>query len=435
MRSKKCPALAILLFVFFCVVPQANADITLLLEEPYKLDGEIAGSGHSAVYLSGVCASSPVVLRRCIAGETGIVISRYLKVAGYDWIAIPLIPYLYAVERADNVPLIADEGIVSSLRERYRRNHLRDIIPDDPSGKTPAGNWYQLVGSAYDRTLYGFQIDAAPEMDDAFIAEFNARSNRSVYNFAARNCANFSRDVVNFYYPKAVGANSLTDLNIASPRHNAKTFARFSRRHPELHSTSFVIPQIPGNKRSKPVHGFVDSLVRSKKYLIPMSIYLPVAAIGFGATHILFDRFDPARGAMIFRADGTLEPSIRPTYRRAYRKAVEGFSQFSVANGPPSTASWKRVRSVAELKFDDAGRPFLRSTLDNNIAEVGIARSNVLEYPAFPGLSREVLLAHLREEVRKGHAPTSSDTELHDDWMLLQKTLIVPVATGTTSSD
>ncbi len=26
------------------------------------------------------------------------MISRYFKIAGYDWIAIPLIPYLYAVD-------------------------------------------------------------------------------------------------------------------------------------------------------------------------------------------------------------------------------------------------------------------------------------------------------------------------------------------------
>jgi hypothetical protein len=435
MRLKKDPALVILLSVFFCAVRQANADITLLLEEPYKLDGEIAGGGHSAVYLSGVCVSSPVVLRRCGAGETGVVISRYFKVAGYDWIAIPLIPYLYAVERADDVPLIADERLVSSLRERYRHNHLQDIVPDDPSGKTPAGNWYQLVGSAYDRTLYGFQIKATREMDDAFIAEFNARSNRSVYNFVARNCADFSREVVNFYYPKAVGANSLADLNIASPRHNAKTFARFSRRHPELHSSSFVVPQVPGNKRSKPVHGFVDSLVRSKKYSIPLAVYLPAVAIGFGATHVLFDRFDPARGAMIFSPDGSMEPSMRRADRRAHRKALEGFSQFSMANDPPLRASWQRVRSEAELQFDDVGRPFLRSRLGDNVVEVGLCRGNVLEFPAFPGLSREVLLAHLRQDVRRGHAPTASDTELHDDWKLLQRTLSVTVTAGTTSSN
>ena len=55
-------------------------------------------TGHAAVYLSGVCAESPIVLRKCAPGELGAVISRYDGVHGYDWLAVPLIPYLYAVE-------------------------------------------------------------------------------------------------------------------------------------------------------------------------------------------------------------------------------------------------------------------------------------------------------------------------------------------------
>jgi len=54
-----------------------EAGATLFLGEPYGYDGAFAGTGHAAVYLSGVCATSPVVLRRCAPGEAGIVLSRY----------------------------------------------------------------------------------------------------------------------------------------------------------------------------------------------------------------------------------------------------------------------------------------------------------------------------------------------------------------------
>lgn len=37
----------------------------------------------------------------------GVVVSRYHKIAGYDWIAIPVIPYLYAVEDVEEVPSFA----------------------------------------------------------------------------------------------------------------------------------------------------------------------------------------------------------------------------------------------------------------------------------------------------------------------------------------
>ena len=80
-----------------CLAGASSA--TLLLEEPYGKLGFFTATGHAAVYLSGVCAETPLVLRPCAPGELGVVISRYDRVGGYDWVAIPLIPYLYAVER------------------------------------------------------------------------------------------------------------------------------------------------------------------------------------------------------------------------------------------------------------------------------------------------------------------------------------------------
>ena len=55
----------------------ARASATLLLEEPYGKLGFFTATGHAAVYLSGVCAQTPLVLRPCAAGELGAVISRY----------------------------------------------------------------------------------------------------------------------------------------------------------------------------------------------------------------------------------------------------------------------------------------------------------------------------------------------------------------------
>src|SRR5581483_1955840 len=136
----------------------AHSSATLLLEEPYGKLGFFTATGHAAVYLSGVCAETPVKLRRCAPGETGVVISRYDGVAGYDWVAIPLIPYLYAVDKAEDVPLFSDAKMTLYLRDHYRRKYLEAIAPDTKNGGTPGGNWYELVGSSYDRTIYGFEI-------------------------------------------------------------------------------------------------------------------------------------------------------------------------------------------------------------------------------------------------------------------------------------
>jgi hypothetical protein len=90
-----------LVLVWLCLTVRANAGVTVLLEEPYSYDGAFAGTGHTAVYLTRVCSASPTVLRRCYPGEAGVVISRYNRIAGYDWIAIPLLPYLQRVAKPE----------------------------------------------------------------------------------------------------------------------------------------------------------------------------------------------------------------------------------------------------------------------------------------------------------------------------------------------
>jgi len=46
---------------------------------------------------------------------------------GRDWVAIPLVPYLYAVERPKQIPAAVDVQKVSELRDAYRRRHLRQL--------------------------------------------------------------------------------------------------------------------------------------------------------------------------------------------------------------------------------------------------------------------------------------------------------------------
>src|SRR5260370_9183623 len=137
--------------LFFGAGAQLHAQATLLLEEPYSYDGTFAGTGHAAVYLARVCAESPIVLRRCGPGETGVVISRYNLVSGRDWIAIPLIPYLYPVNNPEDIPLFADPKLVAFRRHEYLTNI-------DVNGAAS----YQLLGSAYAPTPYGFPTATRP---------------------------------------------------------------------------------------------------------------------------------------------------------------------------------------------------------------------------------------------------------------------------------
>jgi len=258
----------------------AQADVTLLLEEPYGNFGGLTPTGHAAVYFSRVCAESPTALRRCNPGEEGAVISRYHRVGGYDWVAIPLVPYLYAVAYADEIPSAATREEAAALRDDYRRRHLEDVAPDESDGATPPGDWTQLVGEAYDRTIYGFTIETTEQQDDELIELLNSRPNRNRFNLLFHNCADFARNIIDFYYPKAVHRSFIADLGIMTPKQAAKSLVHYSHQHRDLAFSGFVIRQVPGEARSRAVRGVLESLVKSKKYALPLA--------GLAVLHPLF---------------------------------------------------------------------------------------------------------------------------------------------------
>jgi len=262
--------------LFLCAVA-ARADITLLLEEPFGEFGGMTPTGHAAIYFSRVCAASSLSLRRCREGEPGAVISRYHRIAGYDWIAIPLIPYLYAVERAEQVPEEVGDNDVESLRNDYRRRYLANLAPDTKEGLPPEGDWIQLVGAAYDRTIYAYEVKTSEDQDEKFIQAFNSRVNKSNFSLLFNNCADFARETINFYYPKAIHRSFNADAGIMTPKQAAKRLVRYGKRHPELQLTSFAIPQVPGTvERSRPVRGVLEALVKTKRYILPLA---PLALI------------------------------------------------------------------------------------------------------------------------------------------------------------
>ncbi len=190
---RKWRAVAVLACMGLLLCGSAQAGIAVLMEEPYGRFGHINPTGHAAIYLNHVCAASPTELRPCKPRESGVVISRYYRVAGYDWFAIPLLPYLYAVNHAADIPVTATSVTEANLRDVYRRRYLRGIAPDGPNGSVPEGDWTQLVGASYDRKIYGLSLITTTEQDYKFIAMFNDRRNDSHFNLIYRNCANFSQ--------------------------------------------------------------------------------------------------------------------------------------------------------------------------------------------------------------------------------------------------
>jgi hypothetical protein len=428
--SRRLGRLCIVLLFCLCGISLAHAGATLFLEEPYSYDGAFAGTGHTAVYLSNVCSASPVVLRPCAAGESGVVLSRYDGIAGYDWIAIPLIPYLYAVDRPEAIPLFADAKLVAFLRDQYRRDHLESLAPDRPDGGTPEGNWYEMVGSAYDRTIYGFEIETSRAQDALLIGKFNSQPNRQRYNFVKRNCADFVREVINFYYPHALHRSVIGDLGVTTPKQIAKMLVKYSHHHPELRTSDFLVPQVPGAiRRSKPIRGVLESVMAAKKYMVPVVILHPYIGGGLLAEHFFHKGFDPARNALILDASDQLNAPMTRDERLRYQSRLDELSQPSSAIDPLNAGkakevkTWERVQSNAIPGIDSSGDPVLHMGVDDDSGQVGLSRANISSGSESPQLAARLMEARIRQELRPSATRKTSPSDVEKDLTLFRHLL------------
>jgi hypothetical protein len=414
------PIIFCVLAVICCMPERLNAQATLLLEEPYSYDGSFAGTGHTAVYLSRVCAETPTTLRRCRPGESGVVISRYHRIGGLDWIAIPLIPYLYAVENSANIPLLADGKLVQFLRHEY----LSTNMPEEAGELGPKAPSNQLAGSAYDRTSYGFRIATRPEQDDELIRVLNSAPNDESYALLNRNCADFVKGIVNFYYPHAAHRSVIADLGVTTPKQVAKSLVHTAKHHPEMQLTTFVIPQVPGLKRSKPIHGVIESVILAKKYVTPVLLFHPFLVGTVEVAYWAGWRFNPGKGALIFDVDNSdplhqLDPPLTEAERRFYRESVSSLKRDVRQEGVPG---WREFQASAAPQFNADGRPYLQAEMDGSTVQIGITRENALRLAAPPELVQDLMLTRLEHELKPKH-PLVSKRQVENDWALLQRAL------------
>jgi hypothetical protein len=287
------------IWIFVCALLAAggkcvHAQAALMMEEPYGFIGAVNPTGHNALYFERVCAETPVKLRRCQAGEMGVVLSRYEGLAGYDWVAIPLIPYLYSVETAAQVPAHVDRPTVNRLRDRYHEAHLLSLGENLEPGDFFHGGWTELVGTSYERRIYAFRFATTPEQDDALIARLNAGVNRSNFRLLFNNCADFARAQLNAYFPGVFKRSIFPDAGMTTPKQIAYKLERYACRHPEMQLAIFEIPQIPGFRRTSRSNKSVAESLTTTAYAVPIVLANPYLAGGLvvdylarGRHHIL----------------------------------------------------------------------------------------------------------------------------------------------------
>ena len=248
-------------------------------------------TGHNAVYFEHICAETPIKLRRCGPGELGAVISRYQGISGYDWVAIPLVPYLYAVENISAVPPHVDPPTVKRMRDRYHESQLLSLGENLRAGNLIKGGWTQLIGAAYERRIYAFRFQTTREQDDALITQMNEDPNRSHFSLIYNNCADFARKTLNFYFPGVFRRSVFPDAGMTTPKQIAYKLARYARKHPETQLAIYEIPQIPGNRRASHSNKDVDESLATTLYAVPIILVNPYLAGGLFVDYIVRGRY------------------------------------------------------------------------------------------------------------------------------------------------
>jgi hypothetical protein len=271
--------IAFMILIPLCCA-RSQAQAALLLEEPYGFFGLANPTGHTALYMDNVCAETPVKLRRCRPGEMGVVISRYHGIDHYDWVAIPLVPYLYSVENLDDVPARANAAEVMRMRERYREAELESLGPKLSKGNLVRAGWTQLLGQSYDRRIYALRFNTTRAQEDELIEELNDSSNHSHFSILFNNCADFAEKVLDDWYPGAFHRALLPDAGIATPKQTTHELVKYASKHPELNLQIYEIPQVPGSRRHSIATKDVAQSLTTTGYAVPIVLLNPYLAGG-----------------------------------------------------------------------------------------------------------------------------------------------------------
>lgn len=355
-RKTAFALMALAVLSFLC--PRSNAQAALLMEQPYGFFGALNPTGHTAIYFEHVCAETPVRLRHCRPGELGVVIARYQGLNGYDWIAIPLMPYLYSVEKASDVPSHVTHEEVKRLRDRYHEKHLMGLGGDIPYGGLLHGGWAELVGVSYERRIYAFTFKTTEAQDNAFIARMNDSKNHSHFHLLFNNCADFAREVLNDYFPHKFGRSIFPDAGMTTPKQITYKLVRYAKKHPDTGLHVYEIPQIPGNRRMSGKNKSISESLVTTAYAIPIVIVNPYLAGGLFVDYLVRGRHnviprhpmklgpedlaqltvpEPARENPLGVAEETLPISVSSPGEHGLAKAtmnVESNSMLNVASDP-----------------------------------------------------------------------------------------------------
>ena len=293
-----------MLILGLCVARGARADLAVFIGEPFGSFGTMMPVGHTAFYLSRLCADGPLKLRWCRPGEPqGVVLARYHQIGELDWLASPVSEFLYATEPEAPVQRWVTRESAWEARQRYRRRYLSAIVPDGQEGDAsghggPLEEWWESAGVTFNRRVWGYEIATTPEQDERFLRQMNDRANKHLYHLKKTNCADFVAEMVNVYFPGLVHNDRIGDYGLMTPKEVARCVAAYGAAHPEANLRVLEIPQLPGSmRRSRPVRGGAEAGLKTKRYLLTLAVIQPEVPIGLAVLYVWHGRWKIGRGA------------------------------------------------------------------------------------------------------------------------------------------
>jgi len=444
-----------------CLVSlRAYGDVGVILNETLNESvARVTGSGHTAVYFSRICPDSPVKLRLCRPDENGSVMSNYINLGEderFEWNIAPFNLYVYGVEDPADRPVFGSEKIKSVLEERYRQQSLAAYCTVKDCLQGDKAEWREMVGANMIRSMYIFVVETTLQQDEDLIAKFNALPNENHFNGMTRNCADFTKGIIDTYFPHSAHRDVINDFGMTSPKAVARTFSHYAQNHPESNFRVLHFSQLPGTiKRSTEPRSGTEQLFRSKKLLIPMVILadheLPIVA----AAYLITGRFNPEHE---FEQHATVEPAqlndstrLQKTNRAASPSGaldpVEVRAREEIVGAP---GQWEKYRKafgtlVGQAVQDElipdrgyVGRIFKRLDASGHPAadaggdlwlevpgatgtsKVGLSRNNIFAPGSDPHLAFEVLLARVDAILKNPKHSRETMLEFKEDWALLQ---------------
>jgi len=419
----------------------------VLNESLHESMDRITGTGHTAVYFSNICPDSPVKLRLCRPGELGSVMSTYINIGEdqpFGWNIAPFSVYLYGVEDPRNRPIFGSYKIKHALEERYRDKYLSEYCASTACRTSFKAEWREMVAATLIRSVYIFAVDTTEEQDREIIAEFNASANKNNFNGVTRNCADFTRHIINAYFPGAVNRDYLNDFGMTSPKAVARTFTRYALRHPESNFRVMHFAQVPGTiKRSSEVRAGTEQLYHSKKLLVPMLLFADHELPFVAASYLLTGRFNPERAFEAHPApqpegeNSAADPSEQaiatPEEReqfvgtsgewKEYHKALDSMvdDNKSALDRHDLSRFFKHLDRAGTASVDTDGSVWIELSENGEPFKVGASANNALAAGSNTQLAYKLLLARASRVLKSPRHSRETMFEFKRDWANLQR--------------